>query len=124
MAVTAPGIDAVTPQQPAAGAAAPDPRRLRIRLLSNGKVAAGLTILSVFILIAIIGPLIAPYDPGARSNDILQGPTGKHWFGTTHIGQDIFSQELDGTRSVVFVRFFAGVVATAVAILFGVPSGY
>ncbi len=124
MALTAPGIDAVTPQEPAPGTAAPDPRRLRLRLLSNRKVAVGLGILSGFILIAIIGPLIAPYDPSARSRDILQGPSAKHWFGTTHLGQDIFSQVLDGTRSVVFVGFFAGVVATVVAVLFGVTSGY
>ena len=110
MAVTAPGIDAATPQQPVAGTVAATPRRLRLRLLSNRKVAVGLAILSVFILIAIIGPYIAPYDPSLRSNDILQGPSGKQWFGTTHIGQDIFSQVLAGTRSVVFVGFFAGVV--------------
>ena len=124
MALTAPGVDAVIPQEPPSGAAAPDPRRLRLRLLTNRKVAVGLGILSVFILIAIIGPLIAPYDPSARSSDLLQGPSSKHWFGTTHLGQDIFSQVLDGTRSVVFVGFFAGVVATIVAVLFGVTSGY
>ncbi len=124
MAVTAPGVDAVTPQEPVAGSAAASPRRLRMRLLSNRKVAVGLAILAVFLLIAIIGPLIAPYDPSQRSNDILQGPSAKHWFGTTHIGQDIFSQVLCGTRSVMFVGFFAGVVATIVAVLFGVTSGY
>lgn len=124
MAVTAPGVDAVTPQEPVAGTLAATPRRLRLRLLTNRKVAVGLAILSVFILIAIIGPYIAPYDPSLRSSDILQAPSGKHWFGTTHIGQDIFSQVLAGTRSVVFVGFFAGVVATIVAVLFGVTSGY
>lgn len=124
MAVTAPGVDAVTPQEPVAGSAAASPRRLRMRLLSNRKVAVGLAILAGFLLIAIIGPLIAPYDPSQRSADILQGPSAKHWFGTTHIGQDIFSQVLDGTRSVMFVGFFAGVVATIVAVLFGVTSGY
>jgi len=124
MAVTAPGVDAVTPQEPVAGTVDATPRRLRMRLLSNRKVAAGLAILSVFVLIAVIGRWIAPYDPSARSSDILQGPSARHWFGTTHLGQDIFSQVLSGTRSVVFVGFFAGVVATAVAVLFGVTSGY
>lgn len=122
MAVTAPGTAAAT--QPVVGASTPAPRRLRLRLLSNRKVFVGLAILSIFILIAIIGSWIAPYDPSARSEDILQGPSGKHWFGTTHIGQDIFSQVLVGTRSVVFVGFFAGVIATIVAVLFGVTSGY
>jgi peptide/nickel transport system permease protein len=124
MAVTAPGVDAVTPQEPVAGSDVPESRRLRMSLLSNRKAVVGLAILSVFILISIIGTWIAPYDPSARSVDILQGPSAKHWFGTTHLGQDIFSQVLDGTRSVMFVGFFAGVVATVVAVLFGVSSGY
>jgi len=121
VAVTAP-VD-VTPTEPAA-TAPPPTMRLRLRFLSNRKVAVGLCMLSVFILIAIIGQWIAPYDPSARSADILQGPSGKHWFGTTHIGQDIFSQVLEGSRSVILVGFGAGLIATIVAVLFGVTAGY
>lgn len=121
MAVTAP-VE-LAPQEPAA-AAPPPSTRLRLRFLSNGKVTAGLAILSVFILMAIFGPWLAPYDPSARSADILQAPSAKHWFGTTHIGQDIFSQVLEGSRSVVLVGFGAGLVATVVAVLFGVTAGY
>ena len=44
----------------------------------------------------------------------------QHWFGTTHLGQDIFSQVLVGTRSVVFVGLLAGVVAIVLAVLIGV----
>ena len=48
--------------------------------------------------------------------DILQPPSSAHWFGTTHLGQDIFSQLLVGTRSVIFVGFLAGLVATALSV--------
>lgn len=119
MTVTPPTIDAAPVQEAAKGTP-----RLRLRLLTNPKVTVGLVILGVFVLIAIIGPWIAPFDPSARSRDILQSPSAHHWFGTTHIGQDIFSQVLVGTRSVLFVGFGAGLVATVVAVLFGVTSGY
>src|SRR5215471_855740 len=68
--------------------------------------------------------LTTPYDPSQRGPDILQGPSWRHWSGTTHIGQDIFSQLLVGTRSVMLVGFTAGLVATIIAVLVGVTAGY
>lgn len=92
--------------------------------LRNPKTAVGATILLIFVVLAIIGPWIAPYDPSARSNELLQGPSAHHWFGTTHIGQDILSQVLVGTRSVIYVGFLAGVVASVLAVIIGITSGY
>jgi peptide/nickel transport system permease protein len=99
-------------------------KRQRFRFVHNRKAATGLVILGIYILFAIIGPWVAPYDPSARSNDLIQGPSGRHWFGTTHLGQDIFSQILDGTRSVVYVGFLAGLIATTLSVLIGVTAGY
>jgi peptide/nickel transport system permease protein len=99
-------------------------RRKRLRFVSNGKAVLGLIILSVYVLFAIIGPWIAPYDPDARGNALIQPPSGDHWLGTTHLGQDVFSQLLIGTRSVMFVGFFAGIVATVLSVLIGVTAGY
>jgi peptide/nickel transport system permease protein len=102
----------------------PPGKRRRFRFIANGKAAVGLIVLGFFVLIAIIGEWIAPFDPSARSNDLLEPPSSKHWFGTTHLGQDIFSQVLVGTRGVMLVGLAAGVVATLLAILVGVTSGY
>ncbi|MCP2163479.1 dipeptide/oligopeptide/nickel ABC transporter permease/ATP-binding protein [Goodfellowiella coeruleoviolacea] len=99
-------------------------RRRRLRFAANPKAATGLVILGGFVLLAIIGPWIAPHDPSLRGTDLLQPPSAAHWFGTTHLGQDIFSQVLAGTRSVVVVGFVAGIVSTALSILVGVTSGY
>ncbi len=114
-----------TPDLMAVPAAAPVARRRRrSAFLANRKALAGLAILALLLVFAIIGPWIEPYDPGARSDDLLVGPGSAHWFGTTHLGQDILSQILDGTRSVLLVGLGAGAVATVLAVLFGVPSGY
>ncbi|NUR26793.1 MAG: ABC transporter permease [Catenulispora sp.] len=102
--------------------------RFRFRVpgfrLPSLKVAVGLALLAVFTFVAFFGDALAPYDPSKRSRDILQSPSAKHWFGTTHLGQDIFSQILVGTRSVMFVGFAAGILATVIAVLIGVTSGY
>ncbi|GGK84553.1 ABC transporter permease [Mangrovihabitans endophyticus] len=102
----------------------PKPKRQRFRFLANGKAATGIVILGIYILFAIIGPWVAPYDPGARSNDLIQPPSAAHWFGTTHLGQDVFSQVLVGCRTVVMVGFLAGVVASILSVLIGVTAGY
>ncbi|WP_051808506.1 ABC transporter permease [Actinoplanes subtropicus] len=92
--------------------------------LRNGKATAGLAILGVYLLFAIIGPWIAPYDPSARGNDLVKGPSAAHWLGTTHLGQDVLSQLLVGTRSVVYVGFLAAIIATVLSVLVGVAAGY
>ncbi|MEV7095973.1 ABC transporter permease [Amycolatopsis sp. NPDC051045] len=99
-------------------------RRRRFRFLTGGKTATGLAVIVFFLVIAVIGEWIAPYDPSARSSDLLESPSARHWFGTTHLGQDIFSQVLVGTRSVMLVGLAAGIVATILAVIVGVTSGY
>ncbi len=96
----------------------------RFLFLRNRKAITGMVILGFFLLIAVIGPWIAPYDPSARSDDILQPPSLEHLFGTTHLGQDIFSQILVGTRGVMVVGLIAGIVATAIGVVVGVTAGY
>src|SRR5256885_1180458 len=121
MALSTADITPVVPNLPVTG---PGHGRRRFRFLTNGKVIAGLAILGLFGVIAVIGPWIAPYDPSARGDELVAPPSGAHWLGTTHLGQDILSQLLVGTRSVVVVGLLAAVVATVLAVLIGVTSGY
>jgi peptide/nickel transport system permease protein len=108
----------------AAPAAPPAARRARLRFLRNRKTAAGLVILGCFALVAVIGPWIAPYEPSASSDAILQAPSFQHFFGTTQTGQDILSQVLVGTRGVMVVGFTAGICATVLSVLVGVTAGF
>jgi len=121
MTIPTSSIEQVIPIQ---GAMAQPVRRRRFLFLRNGKAATGTVLLGIYVILGVIGPWIAPYDPSARSNDLVQPPSAAHWFGTTHLGQDVFSQILDGTRSVMYVGFLAGFIATTLSVLIGVTAGY
>jgi peptide/nickel transport system permease protein len=99
-------------------------KRRRFRFVANAKAATGLIVLGLYILFAIIGPWVAPYDPDAQSEELVQPPSAAHWFGTTHLGQDVLSQLLVGTRGVMVVGLAAGIVATILSVLVGVTAGY
>jgi len=94
-------------------------------MFRNGKSLTGLAILGFFVVIAALGDVIAPYGPLEKDFDALrQPPSWTHWLGTTHMGEDVFSQIVYGTRGVLLVGFSAGVLATIVAIAVGVTAGY
>jgi peptide/nickel transport system permease protein len=94
-------------------------------MFRTGKSLVGLVILGVFGILAVIGPWIAPYDPNAIGLELRNSPPdAQHWLGTTHLGQDILSQIIIGTRDVMFVGFGAGLLGTILAVLVGVTSGY
>jgi peptide/nickel transport system permease protein len=97
------------------------------RLLRSPKIAIGLCLCVVFGIVAVIGPLIAPYNPNASSSTTLstpQPPSAAHLLGTTQIQQDVLSQLLVGGRSTILVSLVAGLAATVLAVLFGVTAGY
>ncbi|SFY26517.1 ABC transporter permease [Streptomyces atratus] len=98
--------------------------RRGMRLLRGRKTVIGLGILAFFVVIAVVGPWIAPYDPDTMSDQLLQPPSGAHWFGTTQTGQDVLSQILVGTRGVLVVGFVAGILATVLSVVIGVSAGF
>lgn len=94
-------------------------------MFGNGKSLTGLAILGFFVVVAILGDLIAPYGPLDKDFDALkQPPSWNHLLGTTHMGEDILSQIIYGTRGVLIVGFTAGIIATAIAVFVGVTAGY
>ena len=123
-------------------------RRARVlRLPRSPKVVAGLVIMGIFGVIAIIGRLITPYSPNATDTQnwvqhvLVPGtgpgtdfpanyyplpfpPSAAHWLGTTVFAQDAFSQLLASTQATLFVGLLAATLATVLSILFGVTAGY
>jgi peptide/nickel transport system permease protein len=123
MTIPASSLDPITTSPPAEPRPARAKRR-RFRFVANAKAATGLAILGVYLLFAIIGPWIAPYDPNQRGSQLVAPPSADHWLGTTHLGQDVLSQLLVGTRGVMVVGFTAGAAATILSVLVGVTAGY
>jgi len=93
-------------------------------MFRNGKSLTGLIILAIFTLMAIFAPLITRFGPLEKDYQALrQAPNATHWLGTTHMGEDVFSQIVYGTRGVLIVGFTAGIIATVIAIAVGVLAG-
>jgi peptide/nickel transport system permease protein len=91
-------------------------RRLRRR---KGAMA-GLVVVVLFILIAVLAPWVSPYDPTATSWSLVRKPPSwAHWFGTDEVGRDILARIIYGARA----SLSAGLVSVTIAVGFGVPIG-
>ena len=77
-------------------------------------------VLIVVVVLALLAPWIAPYDPLATSwAAVRKAPSAAHWFGTDEVGRDLLSRVIWGSRA----SLAAGVIAVAIAVGIGVPLG-
>lgn len=88
----------------------------------NKMSRVGLIIVTIFILIAIFGPLLVA-DPVSNFGVRLRAPSAQHWLGTDYAGRDIFSMFIKGTRTVLMVALYAGIFAVVIACAVGITSG-
>ncbi|MBN9219906.1 MAG: ABC transporter permease [Mesorhizobium sp.] len=93
-------------------------------LLRQKKAVAGLAIVVALCLMAILAPVLAPSDPGARVGRSHQPPTAEHYFGTTKMGRDVYAQFVWGARPSLAVGFATGLAITALGTVIGLISGY
>ena len=100
-------------------------RHARYVLSENPVTAFAFGLFAIFLLAAILGPLIAPYDPLATNTSIaLKPPSAAHWFGTDQLGRDIFSRVLVATRIDLTIAFASVVLAFLLGAVSGVAAGY
>src|SRR5947209_198761 len=85
---------------------------------------AGLVLFGLFLMVAILAPVIAPYDPHALEFTQMLQPTRTHLLGTTGTGQDIFSQLVWSARESLVIALGAGLGATVVSVIVGVSAAY
>src|SRR5215475_3496735 len=115
------GTAAITEQ------AAPAPQRLGQWHRLPAKAKAGVILLGFFVLAAIIGPFVAPYDPSfSNPNSLiaLNGPSAAHLLRTTQSGQDVLSQLLEGIRLTLVLALLVGLAATALSVIVGVTAAF
>ncbi|MGN8550268.1 ABC transporter permease [Bradyrhizobium sp. 13971] len=95
-------------------------RRAWRRLIRRKGAVLGLTVIALFILLAVFAPLIVPYDPVATSWSLVRkAPSVQHWFGTDELGRDVFARVVFGARA----SLLAGVISVGIALAIGVPLG-
>jgi peptide/nickel transport system permease protein len=94
------------------------------QLTTNKLAVLGLCIVGFFVVVAIIGPFLCPYNPSAFSNEQLQAPSARHWLGTTKVGQDVLAQIITGARVSLIVGFATAFATTLISIAVGVSAGY
>ncbi|AVK86178.1 nickel transporter permease [Lysinibacillus sp. NPDC047702] len=86
-------------------------------------VGAGIVIF--FILLAIVGPYIAPQGINEQNfAKRLLAPSSEHWFGTDDFGRDILSRIIHGARISLWVGFFSVILSVIIGSLLGIIAGY
>lgn len=90
----------------------------------NRLVQVGAFFVFVFVLLAIIGPYVTPYNTTAATNDTIQGPSGAHWFGTDQSGFDIFSRVLAAPRIDVTIAVVATLLSLVMGSLIGLMASF
>ncbi len=91
-------------------------------LLRSRKAVAGLILLGLMLLLALVGPLLAQ-DPAAFVARPLDPPSAQHWLGTTGQGQDVLAQTLVGARTTLGLGLIVGVAVVAIGAVVGGMSG-
>ncbi len=96
-----------------------------LAFMKNRLAVLGLLIIGVLIVIAVLAPVIAPYDPVETNiGNRLQPLSFIHYFGTDEMGRDIFSRIVWGSRLTLYVIGLVAIIAAPVGILVGTVSGY
>ena len=83
---------------------------------------AGFALLGFTFLVAILGPILFPFDPtevGTTAASILHAPTAQHWLGTDELGRDVFRETIAGSQ----VSLLVGLLATAISMIVGTIAG-
>jgi peptide/nickel transport system permease protein len=102
--------------------------RIATRHFKKSKIAlAGLLILLALYLIALLAPLLAPYDPIVQRDIVTTSylePSIEHWLGTDRFGRDILSRILYGARISLSIGFVATLISVTLGTVLGALAGY
>jgi peptide/nickel transport system permease protein len=120
-------VPGTLPATSASSAAAARRRRVMRnwhRFTMNRLALFGLLLLAGMIILALLAPIIAPGGPFGIGGTRLAEPGARHWFGTDHIGRDIFTGVLYGTRTSLMVGLLSVLMALSIGIVVGAVAGY
>jgi peptide/nickel transport system permease protein len=126
-----------TVSEPAAGSArdgAAAPRAVRISrhqwltalgtAVRTPRGALGLTLAGLVVLVAVIGPFVAPYSPDALVTRTFAPPSGTFPFGGDYLGRDVLSRVLDGGWALLLMALIATAIGVAAGATAGISAAY
>src|SRR5256885_14076473 len=104
------------------------PLGLGVRAILRKKSSrVALAVLGVVVVIAVLAPLIAPYDPAAQPDIVASkdlAPSLAHPFGTDPYSRDVLSRVIYGARLSLSIGVLATIVSLTVGVAFGAIAGY
>ncbi|ARB47645.1 ABC transporter permease [Alloalcanivorax xenomutans] len=100
-------------------------RHARYVMTENPVTALAALLFLLIVIAAVAGPALVPYDPMATDGDrALQPPSWDHWFGTDHLGRDVFSRVVVATRLDLMISLAAVAMAFVIGSAMGAVAGY
>ncbi|MGV1792379.1 ABC transporter permease [Rhizobium sp. A37_96] len=95
------------------------------RLLRSPSAAAGSAVVVFILAVALLAPLIAPYDPNLQETaNRLMPPSIAHWFGTDGFGRDLLSRMIYGARPTLLLLLFVVLLMAPLGIVVGILAGF
>ena len=88
------------------------------------KALIGTVVLTIFLIAAILGSLIAPYDPNGMDFDMMEPPSWSHPLGTDDLGRDLLSRVIVGAQVSLFVGVSTVIIALVAGLVLGILAGY
>ena len=98
--------------------------QLRTLVWRDKKALVGSVVLTIFLMSAIFGNVISPYDPSDMAFDMMEPPSWSHPLGTDDLGRDLLSRIIVGTQVSLFVGISTVVIALIAGLILGVLAGY
>ena len=100
-------------------------RRIIRVMFGRWVVVFGTIVVAALILVALLAPMIAPYDPDKQDLMIaLEQPSNKHLLGTDALGRDVLSRVIHGTRASLIIGIVAVGIASLIGMSLGMVAGY
>ena len=100
-------------------------RRNLYRIIGSYTFCIGAAIVLFWVLCAIFGRMLVPFDPFADDMlNSLSPPSTEHWFGTDQLGRDVFSRVIAGARDILTIAPLATLISAVVGTALGLVMGY
>ena len=95
-----------------------------LTVIHDKKALAGLLLLTIFLITAVLAPLISSYDPNAMDYEMMEPPSWTHLLGTDDLGRDLFSRIIYGARVSLFIGITPVAISLFIGVMLGVVAGY